>query len=60
MTIDGHGVTCKVGASSQAAAHGRHPDVEAFGTYDGKSAFGAAMEQQLLICTASKLHFMAA
>ena len=52
-------VTCKVGASSQAAAHGRHPDVKALVTYDGKSVFGAAMEQQLFICSASELHFKA-
>ena len=44
MTSTGHGVTCKVGAGSQAAAHGRHSDVKALGTYDGKSGFGAAME----------------
>lgn len=54
----GHGVTCKVGACSQATAHGRHPDVEALSAYDGQSVFGAAMKQQLLVCTARQLHFM--
>ena len=59
ITILGHGVTCKVSACSQAATHGRHPDVKPLSTYDGQSVFGAAMKQQLLVCTARQLHFMA-